>query len=68
MKKFVVVFFGFTWLVVIAGAAAPFGAMEGLYNEHAKYCGYKMKHRCVVIATSIADFINDTLILLAYDC
>ena len=65
MKKFVVLFFGVTWLFVIAGAATPFGAIKDVYyNEHTKYCTYKTKHP-YVIATIIADFINDTLILLA---
>jgi len=61
MRESVVLFFGVTWRVVIAGAVTPFGAMEGLYDEQAKYYGYKMKHRYVVIATSISDFIKTIL-------
>jgi len=69
MNKFVVLFFGFTWLVVIAGAATPFGAMQEVhnsytFNEYTRPCFWKIKHRYVV-ATSITDLINDSLILLA---
>ena len=64
MNRSVVLFFGFTWIGIIADAATPFGAMEGIYNEHTKNYSCMIKH-CYVIATSVTDFINDILILLA---
>jgi hypothetical protein len=64
MNRFIVLFFGFTWLCVIAGAATTFGGMVPAYIGHTKYCTCMIKHR-FVIATSVTDFINDTLILLA---
>ena len=64
MNKEVVLFFGFAWLCVIAGAATTFGGISSSYIEHTKYCACMIK-RNYVIATSVIDFINDTLILLA---
>ena len=64
MNKFVVFFFGFTWLSVIGGASTTFAGIEPAYNEHTKHCDCMIKHR-FVIATSVIDFVNDTLILLA---
>jgi len=64
MKKVVVLFFGFTWLAVVAGAATPLGAVVGVPDEHTRSCNWVIKHR-YVIALPIIDLINDTLILLA---
>ena len=57
-------FFGFTWLSVVAGAATPFGAMEAVYIKHTKYCLCMIKN-LYAVATSVADVVNDTLILFA---
>jgi len=64
MNRYVVLFFGFTWLSVVAGAATPFGAMEAAYIKDTKYCLCLVKH-LYAVATSVADFVNDSLILLA---
>jgi hypothetical protein len=63
-NRFVVLFFGFTWLSVIGGAATAFGGVASAPIENTKYCACLIKHR-YVIATSVADFIDDTLILFA---
>jgi hypothetical protein len=63
-NRFIVLFFGFTWLSVIGGAATMFGGIASVYIEHTKYCACMIKHG-FVIATSVADFIDDTLILIA---
>jgi hypothetical protein len=64
MNRTAVLFFGFTWLSVIAGLATPFGALEGIYIGPTKYCTTMVKHDYIV-AISVTGFINDTLILLA---
>ena len=64
MNTFVVLFFGFTWLSVIGGAAATFSGMKPAYIGNTKYCTCAVNHP-YVIATSVIDCINDTLILLA---
>ena len=64
MNNFVVLFFGFTWLGVVAGAATPFVALEGTYIGLTKYCITLIKHD-YVIAIIVFGFINDTLIFLA---
>ena len=64
MNRLVVLFFGFTWLTVIAGIATPFGASERTYIGPTKYCTTVIKHN-YIFAMSVANFINDTLILLA---
>ena len=64
MNKFVVLFFGFTWLGVVAGAATPFGAVEGTYIGTTKYCTTTVKHSYIFL-TPVLGFMNDTLIFLA---
>ena len=64
MNRLVILFFGFTWLSVIAGVATPFGALEGTHIRPTKYCTTVVKHD-YIFAMSVANFINDTLILLA---
>ena len=64
MNKFIVLFFGFTWLGVVASSAAPFGALEGTYIGPTKYCTAVVKHDYIFV-TSVASFTNDILILLA---
>ena len=64
MNKIVVLFFGFTWLSVTGGAATTLFGIKSAYIEHTKYCTCMIKHH-FVIATSVIDLINDTLILLA---
>jgi len=64
MNIFVVLFFGFTWLSVIGGAATTYGGMKSAYIGNTKYCTCAVNHP-YVITTSVIDCINDTLILLA---
>ena len=64
MNRTVVLFFGFSWLGVIAGSATPFGALEGTYIGPTKYCTTMVKND-YIFAMSVTSFINDTLILLA---
>jgi len=64
MNRIIVLFFGFTWLGVVVGAATPFVALEGTYIGPTKYCITLIKHD-YVIAISVFGFINDTLIFLA---
>jgi hypothetical protein len=63
MNKIVVLFFGFTWLGVVAGAATPFRSLEGIYIGP-KACTTLIKHE-YFLAASAWGFINDTLIFLA---
>jgi len=63
MNRIVVLFFGFTWLFVVAGAATPFGSLKGIYIG-SKSCTTLTKHE-YFIAISACGFINDTLIFLA---
>ena len=63
MNRIIVLFFGFTWLSVVAGAATPFGSLEGIYIGP-KSCTTLIKHE-YFIAVSACGFINDTLIFLA---
>jgi hypothetical protein len=64
MNRIIVLFFGFTWLGVIAGSATPFVALEGIYIGSTKYCITLMKNDCVIAILAFG-FINDTLIFLA---
>ena len=64
MNKFVVLFFGFTWLIATAGATTPFRAMKSAYIGPTKYCTSMVKDD-YLIALSITDLVNDSLILLA---
>ena len=64
MNRIVVLFFGFTWLCVVASSATPFGALEGIYIGPTKYCTTMIKHD-YIFAISVLSFINDTLIFLA---
>jgi hypothetical protein len=59
-----VLFFGFTWLIAIAGATTPFRAMKSTYIGTTKYCTSMVKDD-YLIALSLTDLVNDTLILLA---
>ena len=63
MNRIIILFFGFTWLSVIAGAATLFGSLEGIYIGP-KSCMTLIKHE-YFIAGSACSFINDTLIFLA---
>ena len=63
MNRIVVLFFGFTWLCAVAGAATPFGSLEGIYIG-GKSCTTLIKHE-YLIAAPTCGFINDTLIFLA---
>ena len=64
MNKSVVLFFGFTWLGVVASAATPLAGLEGIYIGPTKYCTTMVKH-AYIITISIIGLANDTLILLA---
>ena len=64
MNKFVVVFFGFTWLITVAGATTTVTAMEAMYIGSTKYCTSMVKSDYLIVM-SITDFINDTSILIA---
>ena len=64
MNRNVVLFFGFTWLGVVASAATTFGSLEGTYIAPTKYCAALVKHD-YIFAISVLSFINDTLIFLA---
>ena len=64
MNRIIVLFFGFTWLSVVAGTATPFVALEGTYIGLTKYCITLIKHD-YVIAILVFGLVNDTLIFLA---
>jgi len=64
MNRLVVLFFGFTFLGVVAGVAVPFGAVEGTYIGSTKYCTTTVKHDYIFL-TPVLSFANDTLIFLA---
>jgi hypothetical protein len=64
MNKFVVLFFGFTWLGVVASASTPLAGLEGIYIGPTKYCTTMVKHN-YIISISIIGLVNDTLIFLA---
>ena len=57
MNRFVVLFFSFTWLSVIAGAATPFVALERTYIGLTKYCITLIKHD-YAIAIIVFGFIK----------
>jgi len=66
MDRIVVLFFGFTWLGVIAGATIPFITLEALSIGPTKYCINTVKHNYVFLfAMTVTSFINDTLVVLA---
>ena len=64
MNRIVVLFFGFTWLGVIGGAATTFAGLEGTYIGPTKYCTTVVKHD-YIIAVTVIGLINDALIFLA---
>jgi len=64
MNRIVVLFFGFTWLGVVASAATPLAGLEGIYIGPTKYCTTMVKHD-YIISISIIGLVNDTLIFLA---
>ena len=64
MNRIIVLFFGFTWLSVVAGTATPFVALEGTYIGLTKYCITLIKHD-YIIAILVFGLVNDTLIFLA---
>jgi len=64
MKRSVVAFFGLTWLIVVAGAAATFTAQEGVHIGPTLYCTSRLRNK-FIIATSATDLFNDSLIFVA---
>ena len=64
MNKIVVLFFGFTWLSVVASAATIYVSLEGTYIGPTTYCTVVVKHD-YIISTSVIGLVNDTLIFLA---
>ena len=64
MKPSVMVFFGFTWLAIVAGASTAFWAVKGIHIGPTNYCTTMVVHE-FVLAITWSDFVNDTLVFLA---
>ena len=64
MDRIIVLFFGFTWLGVVASAAITFAGLEGTYIGLTKYCTTMVTHD-YIISISVISLVNDTLIFLA---
>jgi len=64
MQRSIVLFFGFTWLIVVAGAAATFVSQEGVYIGPTQICTSRLRNQFIV-ATSVTDLFNDSLVFLA---
>ncbi|KDR71656.1 hypothetical protein GALMADRAFT_213922 [Galerina marginata CBS 339.88] len=64
MQRYIVTFFGMSWLIVVAGAAATFTAQEGVHIGPTLYCTSRLRNR-FIIATSATDLFNDSLIFIA---
>ena len=66
MDRRIALFFGFTWLSVIAGATTPFVSLEGIPIGPTKYCTTMVNHNYVLLlAVTVTGIVNDTLVVLA---
>jgi len=64
MQRSIVLFFGVTWLIVVAGAAATFVSQEGVHIGPTEVCTSRLRNQYIV-ATSVTDLFNDSLVFLA---